>query len=497
MGMRRLRRVLLALIVVGVGVWIVSGPRGPRIERGSILVLDVDGDFVEGAEPPFWARVFGEPPRPFAGLLSELATAQRDDRLAGVVVRIRGTELGWGKAAELRDAIGELAAKRRTVAYLEVASIAANREYFVATGAPEIVVAPGATSPLTGLAAEFLFLGGLWEKLGAGVEAIGSGEYKSAAETLAGTKMSEPHREMATALLDSTYDAFVTAIAQARGKTPELVREAIDRAPVDAGDLVELGLVDRVGFLDETVAALGSGPRVEDADYRGVDPASVGFDPVATFALVYGSGNVVMGKGASRTGSPRLTSDDVSRALEDAAEDPDVKAIVFRVDSPGGSPLAADIVWRAAQKAKEHGKPLVASVSDVAASGGYYVLCGADAIVAPPASLVGSIGVFVMRPLLDKLAIGHEAMTRGAHADLLLATRPLSDSGRERMRAEIDAIYDTFLERVSAGRGLSREQVHAVGRGRVWTGAQAVEIGLVDELGGLRRAVRRAKQAAG
>src|SRR5262249_14625094 len=173
--MRRLRRVLFALVVVAGAVWLFSGSRGPRIERGSILVLDVDGHFVEGAEPPFWARAFAEPPRACASLLSELATAQRDDRLAGVVVRIRGTELGWGKASELRDAIGELAAKRRTVAYLEVASIAANREYFVATGAPEIVVAPGATSPLVGLAAEYLFLGGLWAELAAGAEAIRTG----------------------------------------------------------------------------------------------------------------------------------------------------------------------------------------------------------------------------------------------------------------------------------------------------------------------------------
>src|SRR5262245_6625983 len=293
MGMRRLRRLLIVATLVALAAWLLLPSRGVKIEQGSILLIDLEGDFVEAAEPPYWSRLFGERRRPFAGLLSELAKAQRDQRLAAVVLRIRSLGIEWGMAEELRDAIAELAGKRHTVAYLEVGSLTANREYFVAAGAPEIVVAPGATSPLTGLAAEFLFLGGLWEKLGAGVEAIGAGEYKSAAETLAGTKMSEPHREMATALLDSTYDAFVTAIAQARGKTPELVREAIDRAPVDAGDLVELGLVDRVGFLDETVAALGSGPVVEDADYRGVDPSSVGFDPVATFALVYGSGNVV------------------------------------------------------------------------------------------------------------------------------------------------------------------------------------------------------------
>jgi protease-4 len=227
----------------------------------------------------------------------------------------------------------------------------------------------------------------------------------------------------------------------------------------------------------------------------------VGFDPVARFALVYGSGNVVMGKDDSPTGAPSLASDDVSRALEDAAEDPEIAAIIFRVDSPGGSPLAADIVWRAAARAKQAGKPFVASVSNVAASGGYYVLCGADEILAPAASLVGSIGVFVVRPvlagLLDKLGIGYESMTRGAHADILLATKPLDEGGRERMHAELDAIYDLFLDRVAGGRGLSREEVHAVGRGRVWTGAQAVDVGLVDSLGGLRAAVRRAKERAG
>src|SRR5262245_39290064 len=501
MGMRRLRRVLVVLLLVAAALWVFSGPRGPHIEPESILVLELEGGFVEGVEPPFWARLFGSPPRPFASLLSELSTAQRDERLAGVVVRIRGLELGWGKAAELREAIAELAAHRRTNAHLEVGALSANRENFVATGAPEIVVAPGASAPLVGLAAEYVFLGGLWEKIGAGVEAIGSGEYKSAAETLAGTKMSEPHREMAASILDSTYARFVDGIASSRGLTPDFVRGVIDKAPVSPAELQGLGLVDHVAFLDETLAELGPGPVVHGDDYRAVDPASVGFDPVARFALVYGSGNVVMGEDDSPTGAPSLASDDVSKALEDAAEDPDISAIIFRVDSPGGSPLAADIVWRAAARAKEQGKPLVASVSNVAASGGYYVLCGADEILAPPASLVGSIGVFVVRPvvggLLDKLGIGYESMTRGAHADILVSTQPLDQGGRERRHAELDAIYDLFLDRVAGGRGLSREQVHAVARGRVWTGAQAVDIGLVDSLGGLRAAVRRAKERAG
>jgi protease-4 len=499
--MRRFRRLLLVAILIGVAAWVLLPSRGVQVEQGSILLLDLEGDFVEATEPSFWSRLLGGGRRPFVGILSELAKAQRDDRLEAVVLRIRTLQVGWGMAEELREAIAELAAKRRTIAYLEVGALAANREYFVATGAPEIVVAPGATSPVMGLAAEFLFLGGLWEKIGAGVETVGKGEYKSAAETLAGTKMSPAHREMATAILDSTFASFVDGIASSRELTPDFVRGVIDSAPVAPEELRGLGLVDAVAFLDETIAGIGDGPVVEGESYRGVDAASVGFDPVARFALVYGSGGVVMGKRDSTSRSPMLASDDVSQALEDAAEDPEIAAIIFRVDSPGGSPLAADIVWRAAARAKESGKPLIASVSNVAASGGYYVLAGADEILASPASLVGSIGVFVVRPvlggLLDKLGIGYESMTRGRYADILVSTQPLSEGGRERMHAELDSIYDTFLDRVAGGRGLSREKVHAVARGRVWTGTEAVDIGLVDSLGGLRAAVRRAKERAG
>jgi protease-4 len=314
--------------------------------------------------------------------------------------------------------------------------------------------------------------------------------------------MSEAHREMANSLLDSTFDQFVSGIAESRGLEPSFVRQVIDLAPATPQELVGLGLVDAVEGFEEATARLGSGPLLEGRDYAAVDPASVGFEPVARFALVYGSGPVVMGRGSSSpTGSLMLTSDAVSSALEQAAEDPEIAAIVLRVDSPGGSPLASDVVWHAARRARSQGKPLVASVSNVAASGGYYVLCGADAVVAPPASLVGSIGVFVVRPviggLLEKLGIGFESLKRGTHADLLQATQPLDDAGRARLRREIQSVYELFLSRVADGRGMTTEQVHAVGRGRVWTGAQAAERGLVDEVGGLRAAVRRAKLEVG
>lgn len=502
--MRRFRRVVLILVAASLVLWFLLRPQGPSVHDGSILVVQLSGEYAETAQPSFFARLFGDGRHSFVALLSELEKARRDDRLAGVLLRVRRVDLSWSMAQELRTAIAALSkAGRHTVAYLEVGGLGANREYYVASAAEELVASPGTQSPVLGLSMQFLFFGGLWEKIGAGFEAIGSGEYKTAAETIAGTKMSEAHREMATWLLDSTFGQFVAGIAEGRHLDEARVRELVDQAPVTPEELREAGLIDSVLSYDAAVKSMGEGRQVIEADdYAAVSPSSVGFDPVARFALVYGSGTVSMGEGTNTpTGGLVLASDTVSEALEDAASDPDIAAIVFRVASPGGSPLASDIVWRATQQARAQGKPVVASVSGVAASGGYYVLCGVDAVVAPPASLVGSIGVFVVRPvvggLLEKLGIGFESMQRGSYADLMVFSRPLDEPGRARLRQEIDSIYDLFVARVSAGRGLSPEAVDAVGRGRVWTGAQAREKGLVDELGGLRVAVRRAKELAG
>jgi len=496
------RRTIALLLVLFLFVWWLSS-RGVQVEPGSVLVEVLEGQYVDSAEPPLLARLAGGDSRTLGSLLSDLEKAERDDRLAAVVLRVRSLDIGWGKAQEIRDAIARLnAAGRRTIAYLEIESFGGNLEYYVASAAQELYVAPATSAPLVGLAGEYLFFGGLFEKLGIDLEVERVGRYKSAAETIAGREMSAAHREMQEALLDSIDAQFVAGIAAGRRLSEEAVRKAIDAAPAGADELGALGLVDGARSFDQVVRLAGEGPIVEGDTYRGVDPASVGIEPVATFALVYGSGNVVVGEGVQTpTGSAVLASDTVAQALEDAAEDPDVAAIVFRIDSPGGSALASDIVWRAVQKARESGKPLVASFSDVAASGGYYVAAGADAIVAQPASITGSIGVFALRPvtagLLEKLDIGFTSLTRGAHADLQLSSRPLSPSSRERLRSEVRAVYDLFVERVANGRPLDAEGVDAVGRGRVWTGAQAAERGLVDELGGLDTALARAKHQLG
>ncbi len=497
--MRSFRRIVIVLGLLALAAWWLLPNAGPHIEKGSTVVFELDGEYVEAAEPSILARLLGDRRHSFIALLSELRKLERDDRIAAVVLRVRDLDIGWAKAQELRAALAELRSHgRRVIAYLETTELGANVEYYVAAAADEIRAAPATRSPLIGLAAEYIFLGGLWDKLGVAVEVEKVGEFKGATETIAERKMSDANREMANSLLDSIDAQFIAGIAEGRKLEPEFVRHSINDAPVSPEQLKSLHLVDGIQFWDELVSELGGKEKwIEAEDYASVDPVTLGFKPVARFALIYASGNVVVGRGtSSRSGSPIFASDTVSEALAEAADDKNIQAIILRIDSPGGSPLAADQVWRAARRARAQGKPVIASCSDLAASAAYYAAAGADAIVALPASLTGSIGVFVVRPvlrdLLAKLDIGVETFTRGGYASLLLASQPLSDATRGWLHAEVVSIYDLFLSRVSEGRGRTVEEIDAVARGRVWTGEQAVGKGLVDEVGGLRVAVRRA-----
>ncbi len=500
--MRKFRMLIIVAAVGFVVLWLLMGGRGPSIEAGSILVLPIEGRYVESQDPSLLARILTDAGMSFAALLSEMKKAERDDRIATVILRVRNLDIGWGQAQELRGAIRRLEeAGRHPVAYLEVAGFGANLEYYVASAAREVQIAPAGFGGVVGLAGEYFFLGQMWKKFGIEFDVARAGRYKSAVETLTGDEMSDAYREVANSLLDSINHQFISGIAESRGLTPATVRDVIDIAPMTPRDMVKHGLVDKIAFFDDLLESSG-GPVVEAADYAQVDPASLGFEPVAQFALVYGSGNVVVGDGRSTSrGSPVMASDTVADALQAAAEDPEIDAIIFRIDSPGGSVLAADIIWRAVEVAKQSKKPLIASFSNVAASGGYYVAAGADAILAPPASVTGSIGVFALRPvfkgLLEKLDINVETFARGEHAEIRVASQPLSPETAAILDREIEAIYRLFLERVADGRKLDLQQVDGIAQGRVWTGEQAFERGLIDELGGLSQAVARAKQALG
>ncbi|MFP8876704.1 MAG: S49 family peptidase, partial [Myxococcota bacterium] len=382
--MGRARRLLFAVAVVALLFWWLSGDDVPAVEPGSVLVVELGGSYVDAPQIPLLARLLGEEQRPLISLLSDFRKAARDPRIGAVIVRVRNLQIGWAKAQEIRAGIRHLSERgHRVVSLLDLEAFGANLEYYVASAAPEVYATPAARAPLLGLAGEYLFLGGLWESIGVELEVERIGRFKTAAETLAARSMSAANREMANSLLDSLDAQLLGGIAEARGLSDSEVRAAIDAAAVDPAEQQAQGLLDGIRELDELVEVLGDGPVLYGHDYARVSPASAGIEPVARFALIYGSGGVVSGRGSrDAAGTPVLASDTVGEALEEAAAEPSFDALIFRVDSPGGSALASDSVFRALRRAQKEGKPVVASFSDVAASGGYYVAAGADAIVA-------------------------------------------------------------------------------------------------------------------
>jgi protease-4 len=497
--MHRSNRSAFQLALALLAALALAGCGGPSIESGSTLVLTLEGEYVEGAEAPLLARFLGGGGQSLLGTYSAFRKAELDPRIARVVVRVRGLGIGWGKAQELRSAIARLgAAGKDTVAILETEGFGAGG-YYVASAAKRVVATPASRSPLLGLATEQLFFLGLFEKLGVMVEYERAGDYKSAIEPFTAVRMSEASREMTNALLDSTEAAFVADVAAARGLEPARVREIVDEAPSAGEELLAAGLIDEIAYYEDVVKGA---TVVTQEDWALVDPTSLGVKSEATFALISGAGMVVTGSGEiTPTGSRVMAADTFVEAVREATADDDVKALLVRIDSPGGSPLASDLMWHALRNARAAGKPVVVSMSDLAASGGYYVASAADTIVSQPSTLTGSIGVFVIRPslggLLEKAGVTVETMQRGARADLLFGSQPLTAGAREVLRKDVEGVYEQFVSRVAEGRGLEPDAIKKVGGGRVWTGAQALEIGLVDELGGLYEAAAAAKRAVG
>ncbi len=501
-GRIRLAAVVL-LLLLGLAFFFRSEATD-AIEPGSTLLLTVGGAYAEAPKDSALAKILGEGREPFLDLLSTLNLARRDDRLDVVVVRLRDLQVGWGKAQEIRNALGRVRdAGRRVVVVLETQGLSANGEYYVASVADEIYATPGSVAPVLGLSAEAYFLGGLFEKLGLEWDVAQAGRYKSAVETYTQTHFSESARENLESMLDSFNAQFLTGIAQGRGWTVDEVREAIDRGPLLPTELEALGLIDGVRHVDEVLCDCDEPEKlVHGKSYRNMDPAALGFEAVSQYAILYGSGAVVSGS-ASMTpmGAPVFASRTFTAAVDEAAEREDIDALILRIDSPGGSAMASEEIWYAVRKARRHGKPIVASFSDVAASGGYYVAVAADAIVSSPGTVTGSIGVFALRPILkpvlDEIGISVQTFTRGRYANCQFTLERPSEECQARLQHTVLDIYGLFLDRVSEGRSLELAEVDAVGQGRVWTGEQAFEIGLVDELGGLDAAVKRINRMRG
>jgi protease-4 len=500
--------VLLVCVIGAVLIWTAVRRGEPTIRDNSVLTLRVAGALPDYTPDDPFKRFFGGPDQSRTGLVSQFKKAKVVKRNKANLLDVNMSGVGWGKAEEIRDAIADFRSSGKPVyAYVE---FGLNKEYYIATACDKIIVPPPGELFINGLAADVMFFRGSLDKLGIYPDIYQIGKYKSAGDMFTQKKMTDAHREYINELLTDLFDRYVNSIAQARHKTPDEVRALIDNAPYSAVKAKEAGLVDDVLYKDDVEKQfkklLGYKDTdqfvaVRGVDYRDVEPESLGLNKGEKIAVIFATGEI--GSGSSQnspSGDQSIGSDTVAKALNDAAADKSLKAIVLRVDSPGGSGLASDIIWHAVEAANQK-KPVVVSMSDVAASGGYYISASAAKIIAQPSTITGSIGVVagkpVMRGFYDWLGISNEYVLRGKNAGMFRETEKFSDDERAKFEEWIKTTYyQDFVPKVAKGRNKDAQFIDSVGQGRVWTGGQAKDRGLVDEFGGLDKAIEVAKQLA-
>ncbi|MCO6511660.1 MAG: signal peptide peptidase SppA [Aridibacter famidurans] len=504
---------LVALVLVAViGLILLAESLGrPSVPENSVLVLKVAGELPDHSADDPAADLLGIPtPQSFSSLLTQLRKAKADNRIGAVLLDIEFSGLGWGKADELRRALKDFRTSGKPLyAYTELGT---NKEYYIASAAEKIYMPPTGDIYITGFAANAVFYGGSLEKLGIEPDVIQIGKYKNAPDQYTRKEMSEAHREVLNALLDDLYGRLVDSIAEDRKLSQERVRELIDNAPYNAVQAADksVGLIDGAKYRDEVYEELHNrlGYAKEDklrtisaGSYKQVPAENFGLNTGERIAVIYASGAISTGRSTnSPFGAQTMGSDTIVEAVNLAAEDETIKAIVLRVDSPGGSALASDLMWHAIEKAKAK-KPVVVSMGDVAASGGYYIACNANKIVAEPSTLTGSIGVFLGKPVLsgfyDWVGVNSQYVLKGKNAGIFRETEKWTDEERAKFQEQANSIYyDNFVPKVAKGRNMNNEKVDSLGQGRVWTGNQAKANGLVDEFGGLEKAIEVAKSLA-
>jgi len=480
-----------------------------------ILELDLTDGVIETRPPDPLSAVMTRHQPAIADVLTGLKAARADERVKALIVKVGGKPIGLGIVQELREAVARFRATGKPAwAWAETMGefSAGNLPYYLATAFDAIYLQPSGDLGLTGLAVERVFLRGSLDKLGVTMEVGARHEYKSAAEQLTERGFSGPAREATERIAASVTSQLADAIAE-RGKvTPEEARRLINAGPYLADQALEAGLVDALGYRDEVYAALrkqvGEDPvllylgryqRSKDLANRAKQLAAPRQPAVA---LITATGAIRRGRnGRSPLTGNAMGSDSITAALRAAMADSHIRAVVLRVNSPGGSYVASDSIWREVVRIRNAGKPLVVSMSDVAASGGYFISMAADAIVAQPGTVTGSIGVISGKPVLSEM-LGKAGMTTdsivlGDNAAMFSTSKPFTMQEWQIVDSWLDHIYADFTGKVSAGRGLSAERVHELARGRVWAGADAHERDLVDELGGLEEAAEIARRRAG
>jgi len=465
---------------------------------------------------------FGETQLDLRELVGRLDRASRDKTIGGMVLDIRNPDIGRGKVEELRAAIMRFRESGKKV-YAQVES-AMPTDYLIACACDEIVMPETGTLVLPGMHAEATFFKGLLNKIGIEADFIHIGPYKGAAEPLTRDKFSEPVRENMNSLIDSLYDDMVTTLVKSRPLSIAQAKEIIDEGLITATRAKELGLIDRVAYPDTLRKELAEvyqadpliyvknyGQEKVDTDFSGpmgffkLMRAMMGTDSDSRksngkkIAIVYAVGPIMTGKSESDPfGGQVMGSTTIVEALREASDDDDVAAIVLRIDSPGGSALASDLIWHETQVIE---KPIVASMGDVAASGGYYIAMGADRIYAAPATITGSIGVvggkLALRGLYDKLGITTETIERGKNSGLFSSSGKFTDSQQAAVKEMMQDMYRQFTSKAAQGRNMPLDNLEKLAGGRIYSGRQAKDNGLIDELGTLHDAINEAKKLAG
>jgi protease-4 len=438
--------------------------------------------------------------------LRALYEAGDDAHVRGVLVKVGGG-LDWATAQELRDGLRAFARSGKpATAWAESLGEGGNgtADYLLATGCTQIWLQPTGELGLMGVASETTFLRGALDKLGIEPQFDKRYEYKNAADRIMRTEFTPEHREAVDRLAESVWVDTVAAIAAARNLALETVRELSARAPLSAIEAREAGLIDRVGYRDEVYAAMQEhGANLLFADHWTPRrrAATLVRRQRGGVALVQAHGEIASGRSRPGPRGPVMGSNTVCAALRAARENEHAKAVLLRVDSPGGSAVASDTIRREVELVRAAGKPVIVSMGTLAGSGGYYIACPADVIVAEPATLTGSIGVLggkvVISGLLERLGLGTGSVEHGGSARMFSMRRGFDEDEWQRISVMLDRVYDDFVQRVADGRHMTRDAVHEVARGRVWTGADAKQRGLVDELGGVRDAARIARERAG
>ncbi len=498
-------RVLLVVMVFGVltigagiagTVWLAMGDMGGTVTENSFLEVDLTKPVTDAPATGGFVVDPADFPPVLTEVTADIRRAATDDRIKGMYVELSGGVGGWAATEEMRDAI--LAFKASGKPCYAWSEGYDNKGYYLATACGEIYLAPAGMMVVNGFSVTTEYYLGTFEKLGVHADFEHVGDFKTAVEPLQRSEPSEAAGLAMDQMLDSLYGQLLDGIAKGRNITVDQARSLIDKAPVTPQQALDAKMIDGLKFRDEVRDGMAGKERTKVSDYHeGVAPFASG----KKIAIVHAEGEIIDGEsGSSMFGSVKLGDQTFEEQLEAIRKDDDVVAVVLRVNSPGGSGLASDNMWHQIDLTKAAGKPVVVSMGDYAASGGYYISAGADKIFAEPGTLTGSIGVFGgkinMAGLYQNVGVTMHTWKRGELAGLLDTQTDFNDAERAQFRAFLASFYDQFLGRVATGRKMEKAAVHEVAQGRVWTGAQAKERGLVDEIGGIDQAIASARELA-